>query len=69
MSYESYDMVYIVLAIQFDAFRPAGERSKSIRRYLKFESQERPSVNKNHLITFPVIIMGFNHFQYLTYFF
>ena len=62
-------MDHIVLTILCDAFRLAGEYSKSIRRYLKFESQERPSVNKNHLITFPVIIMGFNHFQYLTRFF
>ena len=31
-----------------------------INRYLRHESQERPSVNKNHKITFPVITLCLN---------
>ena len=32
----------------------------NILRYLRFQSQERPSINKNHKITFPKVTLCLN---------
>ena len=32
----------------------------NIARYMKFQSQERPSINKNHRITFPKVTLCLN---------
>ena len=34
--------------------------STSLGRFIKYESQERPSVNKNHKISFPTVTLCSN---------